>query len=373
MMPKLKFIQFNAQSDELICSGEWNVSNLAEIKKDFEALDWPKTGKLIINGKLIKKLDSGGAWLLNKWIAMMSKKNLKIEFEHFSEQYKKLLSFSQEQKKSPKDIPVEKKLGWLQELGKYSLAQANELNEYVNFIGELFFETLRTLRKLKNWRWNTIASVINSSGTSAIPIIALLSFMIGIVITYEIGTQLKTYGANIYIVNLIGYTILREFGPLMTAIIVASRTGSAITAQIGHMKINKEIDALNTMGITSDELLILPRIISLFIILPLLTFCADIFGVLGGLIMSKNVLDVTWYEFLTRFQNEIPVRSLIIGLGKTFVFAFIIASISCFQGMEVKGSSVSVGARTTRSVVMSIFFIIIVDAFFSILLSKFKL
>ena len=172
---------------------------------------------------------------------------------------------------------------------------------------------------------------------------------------------------------MLGLSVLREFGPLLTAIMVAGRTGSAFTAQLGIMKINQEIDALNTMSVTPAELLLLPRLIGLVIVLPLLTIWADIFGVLGGMLMANNMLGVTWHEFLQRFQHAIPVRALIIGLGKAPVFALLIGSIGCFQGMQVQGSAESVGKRTTKSVVLAIFFIIVADAIFSIIFSKFKL
>ena len=197
--------------------------------------------------------------------------------------------------------------------------------------------------------------------------------MIGVVITYQMGLQLRNYGANIFIVDLLGLSVLREFGPLITAIMVAGRTGSAFTAQLGIMKINQEIDALDTIGVTPAELLLVPRIIGLLISLPLLIMWANIFGVLGGMIMSNNMLNITWYDFLHRFSNVIPLRALLIGLGKAPIFALIIASVGCFQGMQVKENADSVGQNTTRSVVMAIFFIIVADATFSVIFSKLKL
>jgi phospholipid/cholesterol/gamma-HCH transport system permease protein len=197
--------------------------------------------------------------------------------------------------------------------------------------------------------------------------------MIGVVITYQMGLQLKNYGANIFIVDLLGLAILREFGPLLTAIMVAGRTGSAFTAHLGMMKLNQEIDALNTMGVTPGELLLLPRIIGMLIVLPLITVWADIVGVFGGMVMSNNMLGITWYDFLHRFPKVIPLRALLVGLGKTPIFALLIASIGCFQGMQVKEGAASLGQNTTRSVVLSIFFIIVADAIFSVIFSKMKL
>jgi phospholipid/cholesterol/gamma-HCH transport system permease protein len=167
--------------------------------------------------------------------------------------------------------------------------------------------------------------------------------------------------------------VLRVFGPLVTAIMVAGRTGSAFTAQLGTMKVNQEIDALNTMGVTPAELLLIPRLLGLFLVLPLLAMWADVFGILGGMMMAHDMLGVSPYDFLVRFQHVIPLKTLIIGLGKAPVFAMVIGSIGCFEGMRVAGSADSVGKQTTRSVVLSIFFIIVADAIFSILFSKMRL
>lgn len=369
-MPTQNFITFSPETGELVCHGEWVISNLAEINNEFKNIELSKTKKMTVNGKDISKLDSAGAFFLTKWI----NKNNTIDhfFQHFSEQNKKLLTFSEENK-SLQEIPEIKELNSVQKLGKLFLTQMHEFYEYINFIGKMFFESIRVFYKPGLWRWNTVFSVINKAGTSALPVITLLSFMIGIVISYQMGNELRNYGANIFIVNLIGFSILREFGPLLTAIMVAGRTGSAITAQLGLMKINRELDAINTMGITSEELLLLPRCLALLIVLPLLTIWADIFGVLGGMLMAKSVLGVAPHEFIIRFQQEIPLRALLIGLGKAPVYAFIISTVSCFQGIKVQGSSESVGERTTLSVVLAIFSIIVVDGIFSILLSYFKL
>jgi phospholipid/cholesterol/gamma-HCH transport system permease protein len=373
-MTKQAFITFDSDKNELDCYDDWNIANLATLKKEIEAIPSPKSGSITINGKHVAKMDSAGAFILTKCIKKLSDKKIKTHLVNFSDQHKKIMEFSEEKQKAPKQhIPKVKELSWLQKLGKFALDQAEEFYQYINFIGELFFESLRVLHTPKLWRWNTIASITNQAGTSALPIIALLSFMIGVVISFQMGNQLKNFGANVFIVNLIGFSVLREFGPLLTAIMIAGRTGSAFAAELGLMKINAEVDALNTMGVTPTELLILPRLISLFIILPLLTIWADIFGVLGGMLMANNILGISWHEFILRFQHEIPLRALLIGIGKAPVFALIIASIGCFQGMSVHGSAKSVGIRTTRSVVLAIFFIIVVDAIFSVLLNQFNL
>lgn len=371
-MATKKFLKFDLETNQLACFGDWTITNLSEIKYSLEKIEWPTSGKITITGDSISRMDSAGSWILTQWIEKLSGKKIKIHLENFTEKYKKLLAFSEEQK-SFEDIPVEKKLNWIQQLGKYSLQQASESFKFINFLGKLVFESFRILRSPNQLRLNTIFSVINQSGTSAVAIVALLSFMIGVVITYQMGNQLRNYGANLFIVNLVGYSILREFGPLLTGIIISGRTGSAFTAQLGLMKMNKEIDALNLMGITPDIILVIPRLIALIIVVPLLTIWADIFGVLGGMLMSQYLLNISWSEFILRFQNEIPLRALLIGLGKAPVFALIIATVGCFQGMEVRGTAESVGMRTTRSVVISLFFIVIFDGIISILLSMYQL
>lgn len=247
------------------------------------------------------------------------------------------------------------------------------LISYLEFIGELTFTLFRVLLKPKYIPIKNILSVIESAGVYALPIIALLSFLIGITLTYQMGLQLKNYGANIFIVDLLGLAILREFAPLMTAIIVAGRSGSAFTAQLGTMKIREEIDALKTMGVKPAEILILPKLMGLLIALPLLSVWSAIFGLAGGMIVSKSMLNISYYDFYHRFYEAVPVRYFYTGLIKTPIFGLLIASIGAYQGLQVTSSADSVGTQTTKSVVQSIFFIIVIDAAFSILFSGFQL
>lgn len=364
------FVKFNTQTNELICQGEWILANVPSITDEYEKISLPRKANIILNGQAISKMDSAGAWLL---LRFSKKNNTPVSFKDFSKQHKDLLSIVEE--KSPPSGKIPKIIipNWITNVGIHAVQAYKEGSLYLNFIGKLSFEWLRIISRPSSIRWQSFASVIERNGCHALPIIALMSLMIGIVISYQMGDQLRKYGANVFIVDLLGYSILREFGPLLAAIMVAGRTGSAFAAQLGIMKIKQEIDALNVMGITPGELLILPRITALFIIMPLLTIWADFFGIVGGMIMANNLLNVGWHDFLMRFQEQIPVKSLLIGLGKAPVFALLISSISCFQGMQVKRDAVSVGSKTTRSVVLSIFFIIMADAAFSIALSELKI
>lgn len=363
---------FDAESRQIHCAGNWDILHLPLLQASLNKLILPTAGNIIFNGGAIEKMDTAGAWLLHEWKTRVTNQSLTISFDHFSAQQQELLNFVANK------VTIEKPLklfqsDWLTFIGKKAIQGIYEFRDYLILIGQLSSEVLRIGFKRKHLRGKEIASVIYRSGFQGLPIIALLSILIGVVITYQMGLQLKNYGANIFIVDLLGLSILREFGPLITAIMVAGRTGSAFTAQLGMMKLNQEIDALNTLGVTPSELLLLPRIAGLFIALPLLTMWSDIFGVIGGMLMSNAMLGITWYDFLHRFPFVIPLRALLIGLGKAPVFALIIASIGCFQGMKVQGSADSVGLNTTRSVVLSIFFIIVADALFSVIFSELKL
>ncbi|WP_232019620.1 MlaE family ABC transporter permease [Candidatus Rickettsiella viridis] len=264
-------------------------------------------------------------------------------------------------------MPQREELKGLAQLGKKTIDQLLEIQSFLQFIGQSFINGLVILFHPKQLRFKALLSVIEDTGVRALGIIALLSFMIGIVLTYQMGFQLKNYGATLFIIDLLGLAILREFAPLLTAIMIAGRSGSAFTAQLGMMKIKEEIDALNTMGILPNQLLILPRIWGLTLALPLLTIWADIFGILGGMAMTHSMSHIGYIDFLRRFPKVVELSSLLIGIGKAPVFALIISSVACFQGLRVRGSADSVGRQTTRSVVQSIFFIIVADALFSIL------
>lgn len=367
----MKFVDWDPATHTLRCEGDWDLRHMSAIQAAFSSLPSGKN-KMIIDGQNIQHLDAAGAWFLLKKVKKLSAKT-QVQWKNFSAPHQQLLTIIEKEISTQKPLPIVKPSKGLNKIGRITVSSFLGLYSYLSFVGKLTYEWLRVLPHLKHWRGREVISVINRSGFQALFIIALLSFMIGVVISYQMGNQLRNYGANVFIVDLLGLSILREFGPLLTSIMVAGRTGSAYAAQLGIMKINQEIDALDTMGVTPGELLLLPRIVGLVIVLPLLTMWADIFGVLGGMCMAYNMLGVNWYDFLTRFQHEIPLKTLIIGLGKAPVFALLIASIGCFQGMQVQGSADSVGVRTTRSVVLAIFFIIVTDAIFSVILSRYQL
>jgi phospholipid/cholesterol/gamma-HCH transport system permease protein len=256
--------------------------------------------------------------------------------------------------------------GWLARVGQHSWRALLEVSGMLAFIGECSIILLRSLIQPSRIRWRPILRNLQTAGFEALPIVGLLSFLMGVVIAYQGADQLQRFGANIFIVDLVGLSMLRELSPLLTAIIVAGRSGSAYAAQIGTMKITEEIDALRTIGIGPIELLVLPKMLALIIALPLLTLYADMAGVLGGMLMASSKLDVSFYVFLDRLDDAVRLSSFLTGIGKAPVFAAIIALVGCYQGFRVTGSADSVGRQTTVSVVQSIFLVILADALFSV-------
>jgi len=237
------------------------------------------------------------------------------------------------------------------------------------FVGETALVAMGWLFNPRRIRWRVVLFNLRTAGFDALPIVGLLSFLLGVVVAYQGADQLRQYGANIFVADLVGLSMLREFAPLITAIIVAGRSGSAYAAQIGTMAVTEEIDAMRTIGIEPQELLVLPKILALVIALPLLTVFADVMGVLGGMVMAKAQLGVGFGEFMDRFAKAVSITSYLVGIGKAPVFAAIIAMVGCFQGFRTRGGADSVGRQTTRSVVQSIFLVIVADALFSVAFS----
>jgi len=230
------------------------------------------------------------------------------------------------------------------------------------FIGITLQGIAATVWRPRRWRVTSLVSHIEQTGLDAVPILALLSFMVGAVVAFLGSTALASYGASLFTVDLIGFAFLREFGVLLTAILLAGRTASAFTAQIGSMKAREEIDAIRTLGLDPVELLVLPRVLALLVSLPLLTFLAMIAGIAGGGVVCLTVLKMSPSMFLSMFQSDMSLGQFLVGIAKAPVFAFMIGVIGCMEGFKVSGSAQSVGEHTTSAVVQSLFVVILIDA-----------
>ena len=250
----------------------------------------------------------------------------------------------------------------LERIGKAMHGFWRQTAKLLAFIGITLQGFASTVWRPHRWRVTSLVSHIEQTGLDAVPILALLSFMVGCVVAFLGSTALANYGATVFTVDLIGYAFLREFGVLLTAILLAGRTASAFTAQIGSMKAREEIDAIRTLGLDPVELLVLPRVLALLIALPLLTFIAMTSGVVGGAVVCMAVLKMSPSMFLTMFQADMSLTQFLVGMAKAPVFAFMIAVIGCMEGFKVAGSAQSVGEHTTSAVVQSIFVVILLDA-----------
>jgi phospholipid/cholesterol/gamma-HCH transport system permease protein len=348
-------------------SGRWTTPYLAAIEAKFAHLTYKKGTALELDASAIIAMDTGGAWLLHQLLTNLAIQGITVHLEGLREEYRELLELIQSRLGTEAETQDFRKPRLLERLGQRTWTYVDEGIALLAFVGEISVALLRTLKQPSRIRWNALFSTLDQAGVQAIPIISLLSFLLGIVIAYQGGVQLRTYGANIFIVELVSLTMLRELAPMMTAIIVAGRTGSAYTAEIGTMKVTEEIDALRSLGIAPMDILVLPKLLGLIIVLPLLTLVADAMGIAGGIVMAATQLDVGFHDFIDRIPQSDTLEAFLIGIGKAPVFAMIVATVGCFQGFQVTGSADSVGRQTTVSVVHSIFLVIVVDAAFSIL------
>ncbi len=270
------------------------------------------------------------------------------------------------QKKSTKVISKVEKESFINKIGKNIYLKYKSFESFLIFFGQIFVTIFQYISSFKRIRYREIFFEINESAVKAIGIISLTSFLIGLVVAYQSAYQLKIYGANIFIVDMLGISILRELSPLITAIVIAGRSGSAFTAQIGAMKITQELDAMKTMGFDPYKFLVLPRITALIIAMPIMIFVSDMMAILGGMIIANIDLAITTELFLDRFNNVVDIKHFYVGLIKGPFFAFLIATIGIYRGLMVKDDTQSIGFNTTKSVVESIFAVIICDAVFSI-------
>jgi phospholipid/cholesterol/gamma-HCH transport system permease protein len=360
-----------AGAGEVSCSGGWVLSRAGELEAALTRFDWP-AGDLVIDGTAVNAMDTAGAWLLFRTLRMLERKGQGVTLRGLKPEFSSLLVMI-EARGAEAAVTRPQGLKWLAQLGSHTLSHLEQVTEMLAFIGEAAMAGLRMLRSPSRIRLRPILHNIQGAGFDALPIVGLLSFLMGVVVSYQGAEQLARYGASIFVADLVGLSMLREMSPLLTAIIVAGRSGSAFTAQIGTMKVTEEIDAMRTIGIAPMDLLVLPKVAALLIALPLLTVYADIMGVAGGMVMAKSQLGIGFGEFLDRFDKAVSLSSYMVGIGKSLMFALIVAVVGCFQGFRVSGSADSVGQQTTVSVVQAIFLVIVVDAAFSIIFSWLKI
>jgi len=293
--------------------GELTLYSLTSHQKRLEQIVSPPQ-KVIIDIESVRFLDTAGAIFLNELLTQYRQTNAQVELLCTHENSLKTLSLVESQKQKSQEILKQNKSSYLESLGRATIENYFGFKSFLAFLGELFFTKLGYIISIKNIRYKEISFEIYESAIRAIGIIALTSFLVGLVVAYQSAYQLKIYGANIFIVDMLGISMLRELAPLMTAIVIAGRSGSAFSAQIGAMKITQELDAMRTMGFNPYEFLVMPKIIALMIMMPILIFIADIMGVLGGIIVAHVELGISFNLFIERFEEAVAPKHFFIGI-----------------------------------------------------------
>jgi phospholipid/cholesterol/gamma-HCH transport system permease protein len=367
-MPGIDADIATGEAGDIRCLGAWTLAGAARLETRLDGWTWPHTGEVVIDAAAVTAMDTSGAWLLHRTVRTLERSGRTVRLQGLKPEHGALLNVIAA-RGIEIEAPREPVPGTLVSIGRAAWENLGNMVGILAFLGESMVAMLRSVMQPRRIRWRYIFYNLQTAGFEALPITGLLSFLMGIVIAYQGAEQLQRFGANIYVADLVGLSMVRELSPLLTAIIVAGRSGSAYTAQIGTMKVTEEIDALRTIGVAPQELLVLPKMLALIIALPLLTVYTDVTGVLGGMVMARATLDVTFGTFLDRLDDAISLTSYLIGVGKAPVFAVIVALVGCYQGFQVTGSADSVGRQTTVSVVQSIFLVIVTDALFSIVFS----
>lgn len=354
-----------------ICKDIWTLHHSQKIT-DFLNSQLYYDCKVIIDINSIKEFDTHGILSIIRYIKILEKNRCQVSIEGMSEKFRRLYDVCQKSysPKLKKSVHTSTLADYFFRLGEFTVKSKDTLVEFISFVGGASRYLLEILLKPHEIRFKAILYHIQTSGVNALPIIFLTSFLIGVVIAFQGAVQLEKFGANIFIVEMVTISVVRELAPLLTAIVVAGRSASSYTAQIGVMEITEEIDAMETMGFSSWNFLILPRIFGLMISLPLLVFFADCVAVFGGMVVASAQLAISFEEFMLRMQESVELKHIYIGLVKAPIFGWIIAIIGCFRGFQISSSTESVGKYTTISVVNAIFWVIAMDAIISVFLTE---
>lgn len=354
---------------KLALSGSWTTRHIAMVDHELRALEMPANTGIVLDLAEVDALDTAGAWLIDRTERAFAAQGARVSLENIAPAHAQLLETVRANDTMDPEPPETGNafVAVVERVGKATYHFGAEARDLVNFLGHSVLVLGRSIRHPGKVRLTPLVHHIEQAGLNAVPIVGLISFLIGVVLAFQGAEQLEKFGAQIFTVNIVAQGVLREMGVLLTAIMLAGRSGSAFTAQIGTMKVREEVDAMQTIGLDPMEILVLPRLWALVIVLPLLTFFANVMGLLGGAIMATIALDVTFFQFARQLSGAVTMWTFWIGLIKAPIFGFIIGLVGCYEGMRVTGSAESVGRMTTRSVVESIFLVIVLDALFSIL------
>ena len=346
-------------------TGDWLLSNYRQLR----SIDLPKAKSGVRRREIdlsgLQRIDTAGASLLASLLGPHRLLEAASKPEQLPGEKSALIAtVCRAMEDQPKPAPSTPSLitSFVMGTGQKVESICRLLWILVGFIGQTLATLAWNLPRPRRWRMTPFVASVHDTGLNALPIVALLTFLVGAVVAFLGATVLENFGATIYTVNLVAFAFLREFGVLLAAILMAGRTASAFTAHLGAMKVNEELDAIRTLGLNPIELLVLPRVMAMMVSLPILTFVGMISGMIGGAMVCALVLDISPTLFMAIVERDIPLQHFFVGMVKAPIFAFLIAVIGCLEGFKVAGSAQSVGEHTTSSVVQSIFMVILLDS-----------
>lgn len=353
----------------LVLEGTWRLAEARRLDEALAALG-PALGTVAaIEGGPLQAIDTAGALVVLDRLRDAGADPRALPLEGFDPRHARIVEVVRA--RLPDPVPVRSgQEGFVTEFGRTAHALGRMLVGHVGFFGRAAVELAATAVAPRTLRRHELAAQLAQTGVAAIPVIALVTFLIGVVFAYLLGLQAEQYGANIFVVDGVALGMTREFSPLIVATIVAGRSGAAFTAQLGTMKLTEEIDAMRTIGVSPMEALVVPRTIAVVTMLPLLGFYSALIGIIGGGLLCWVQLGIPPITFVQRIREVVPLDDLWVGLIKAPVFGAIIAIAGCFQGMQVEGDAEQVGRRTTTAVVQAIFLVIVLDAFFAVFFSQ---
>jgi phospholipid/cholesterol/gamma-HCH transport system permease protein len=358
--------QLSIDNDHMILRGDWTLKYYASLRKVILTANSIEPEVLAAADlNQIEALDTAGASLLAELFGIQRLEQLVARDSEISEERRGLIGIVLKSMADSEEIAVSRSHSvrdFLALIGSHIADLGTQLKLLMGFAGQLIATCLVILPQPRRWRVTSFVSHLHQTGLNAVPIVALLSFLVGAVVAFLGATILDDFGATIYTVNLVAFSFLREFGVMLAAILVAGRTASAFTAQLGSMKANEEIDAIKTLGLSPMELLVIPRVLAMVVALPILTLVGIVSGIVGGSLVCIFALDITLPQILQILEDRIPVIHFWVGMSKAPAFAFVIALIGCLEGFKTSGSAQSVGEHTTSAVVQSIFLVILLDS-----------
>ncbi len=349
-------------------TGNWILSrDLPDVHQLFDQMEgFPNYSRLVLRGHRIVEWNSGLLTFLHGVLGRCRAQSLNVAIEAFPDGVERLLDLASATPSRRKPAEVGNSDPWMMRLGFAAMATVSHMAAVGIFIGELVLSAIRLMAGKRRFRGSDFAHYLWETGANALPIVSLISLLVGVVMAFVGAVQLRLFGAQIFVADLVGLAMAREMGPMMTGVVMAGRTGAAFAAQLGTMQVNDEIDALKTLGVSPIDFLVLPRMIALMLMMPLLCVYANLMGILGGLLVGVINLDIAAAQYLDQTRSAVGIGDFSVGIAKSVVFAVVVAGCGCFRGVRSGKSASAVGEAATAAVVSAILYIVIFDALITV-------